>query len=174
MEDTIALIDQLIEEHKAIGDKAQSIETVANDANLLSGLQDARETFVPGRLDQKQGLAKLEEQVREIGEWLEKHFNREETALLQAIEKDGDSRIVTAFNSLLLEHTDLKNRIAHTKNHIAELVGGGMAAHQWAASAGDMQTHLSHTRKLLESHAGIENELFRELRQHLQEKMGRK
>ena len=174
MEDTIALIDQLIKEHKVISDRVQSIEKVANDASLLTDLQDARETFVPGRLDQKQSLARLEEQVQAIGTWLEKHFNREETALLQAIEKDGDSKLVTAFNSLLLEHTDLKNRIAHTKNHIAELVGGGMAAHRWAASAGDMQTHLSHTRKLLEAHAGIENELFRELRQHLMEKTGRK
>ena len=136
-------------------------------------LKDASETFVPGRLDQKKSLEKLEDMVQTMGDWLEKHFNREETALLKAIEKHGDSKFLTALNSLLLEHADLKNRMTHTRSHVAELAGGGMAAHQWAASAGDMRAHMNHTRKLLEAHAGIENELFHELRQHLMKKTER-
>jgi hemerythrin-like domain-containing protein len=167
MDETLALIEQLIKEHKVISDNIQSIEAAANDASLLADLEDAGETFVPGRFDQKQSLEKLEGLVQTIESWLEKHFNREETALLKAIEQHGDSKFVTAFNSLLLEHADLKNRVAQTRSHVAELAAGGMGAHQWAASASDMRAHLNHTRKLLEAHAGIENELFAELRQHL-------
>ena len=70
-------------------------------------------------------------------------------------------------NSLLLEHEDLRNRLVHAKEHVTELISGGLARHQWEASANDMRAHLSHTRKLLEAHAAIEHELFVSMREHL-------
>ncbi len=170
MEEIVALIDNLIDEHKAIVKDAQSLEQVANDASLLEDLAEARGTFVPGRFDQKQNLHKLQELLETIAQGLQAHFNREETGLLAAFEKHGDRKLVTTLNSLLLEHEDLRNRLAHAKDHVAELVSGGLARHQWEASANDMRAHLSHTRKLLEAHAAIENELFVELRQHLKKK----
>ena len=103
-----------------------------------------------------------------IDKGLQAHFNREETGLLAAFEKHGGRKLVTALNSLLLEHKDLRSRLAHAKDHIAELMSGGLARQRWEASANDMRAHLSHTRKLLEAHAAIENELLVELRRHLQ------
>lgn len=170
MEEIVTLIDNLIDEHKAIVKDAQSLEQVANDASLLEDLAEARGTFVPGRFDQKQNLHKLQELLETIAQGLQAHFNREETGLLAAFEKHGDRKLVTTLNSLLLEHEDLRNRLAHSKEHVAELVSGGLARHLWEASANDMRAHLSHTRKLLEAHAAIENELFVELRQHLKKK----
>jgi iron-sulfur cluster repair protein YtfE (RIC family) len=170
MDETVAMIDKLIAEHKVIIKDAQSLERVANDASALVELEDAKDTFVPGRFDQKQNLQKLQESIAAIDRGLQEHFNREETALLVAFEKHGDTKLVTALNSLLLEHKDLINRLAHSKEHINELVNGGLGRHQWEASANDMRAHLSHTRKLLEAHAAIENELFVELRQHLKRK----
>jgi iron-sulfur cluster repair protein YtfE (RIC family) len=167
MEETVALIDTLIEEHKVILKDAQSLEQVANDASLLADLAEAKESFVPGRFDQNQSLQKLQESLEAIAHRLEAHFNREETILLAAFEKHGDRKLVTTLNSLLLEHEDLRNRLAHAKEHVAELVSGGLARHQWEASAHDTRAHLSHTRKLLEAHANIENELFVDMRQHL-------
>lgn len=166
MEDIVALIDNLIDEHKVIIKDAQSLEQVANDASTLVDLEEARETFVPGRLDQKQSLQKLQELLETIDQGLQAHFNREESGLLAAFEKHGDRKLVTTLKSLLLEHEDLRNRLAHAKDHVAELVSGGLARHQWEASANDMRAHLSHTRKLLEAHAAIENELFVAMRQH--------
>jgi len=166
MEDIVALIDRLIDEHKVIIKDARSLEQVANDASALAELAEARETFVPGRFDQKQSLQKLQESLEAIDQGLQAHFNREETGLLAAFEKHGDRKLVTTLNSLLLEHEDLRNRLAHTREHIAELVSGGMARHLWEASANDMRAHLSHTRKLLEAHAAIENELFIDMRRH--------
>jgi len=166
---TLALIEKLIEEHKVISKNAQSLEKAANDASLLTDLKDAREDFVPGRFDQNEKLKKLQELIASMNTWLDDHFNREETTLLKAVEQHGERKFVTALNSLLLEHSDLRNRLAHSKEHIAELTGGSMARHQWDASANDMRAHLSHTRKLLEAHAVMENELFAELRKYLKE-----
>ena len=136
---------------------------------LLSDLKEAKDTFVPGRFDQNQTLQKLQEMLEAIHTWLDKHFNREETVLLSAVEQDGDRKFVTALNSLLLEHTDLRNRITSSKRDVAQLSGGGLARHLWDASANDMRVHISHTRKLLEAHAAMENDLFRDLQKHLQE-----
>jgi len=173
MDETLVLINELINEHKIIRKKTQSLEQVANDAILLEKLEEAKETFVPGRFDQKQSLQKLQELLNSIAIWLDEHFNREETALLIAVEKHGERKLVTALNSLLLEHADLRNRLVHAREHVAELLSGGLASHQWAASASDMRVHLRHTRKLLEAHAATENELFVELRRHLKKKKDR-
>lgn len=169
MEDILKLIDQLIAEHKAISERTLSLEKVANDASLLADLDEAKTTFVPGRFNQSQSLKELQEMLAGIDTWLDRHFNREETILLKAVETDGDRKFITALNSLLLEHTDLRNRITHAKQHVAELTGGGLGKHQWDASANDMRTHLAHTRRLLGDHAAMENELFGELRRHLKE-----
>jgi hypothetical protein len=173
MDETLALIEKLIAEHKVLNEKAQSLEQAANDASLLKDLKEAKDTFVPGRFDQGHSLQKLQEMLEAIDTQLDKHFNREETALLTAVERHGDSKLVTALNSLLLEHTDLRNRMTHSKGHVAELMSGALARHRWDASANDMRAHLTHTRKLLEAHATMENELFTELRRHLKEESKR-
>lgn len=167
MNETLKLIDQLIAEHKVMNERALNIEKAANDASLLSDLKEARETFVPGRFDQKQSLEKLQEMLVSIESWLDKHFNREETILLSAVEKHGERKLITTLNSLLREHTDLRKRMVHSKKHVAELTGGGLSRHRWDASANDMRAHLTHTRKVLENHASTENALFAELRRHL-------
>jgi hypothetical protein len=173
MEEVVALMDRLIEEHKAISRGISSLEQLANDASALEALEKARDTFVPGRFDQKENLQQLQKSIDGLSQGLDAHFNREETTLLAAFEQRGSRELVTALNSLLLEHKDLRNRLAHARKHIAELVSGGMGRHQWEASAHDMRTHLSHTRKLLEAHAAVENELFVSMRQYLQSEKDR-
>ena len=173
MEEITALIDRIISEHKVIKERVQSLEQAANDASTLVELKEAKEAFVPGRFDQKQGLQRLQELLETIDKGLQEHFDREETGLLAAFEKRGDKKLVTTLNSLLLEHKDLRNRLACSKGQVAELVSGGLARHQWEAGANDMRAYLSHTRKLLEAHAVIENELLVELRQHLKEENNR-
>ena len=170
MTTAVELIDQLIAEHKLIDERTENLEHTASDASLLKDLQDARETFIPGRLDQSKNLDKLRSMLDSISPWLNKHFEREETALLGMVEELGDRELITALNSLLLEHTDLRNRIFQLEDHITELKSGSLARHRWDASANDMRAHLTHTRKLLGAHAAMENDLFVELRRHLTER----
>ena len=167
MEETKALLDTIIKEHETILQRAQALEQVANDVEAAVGLDKAKETFMPGRFDQKQGLQKLQELLETIDRGLQAHFNREETGLLAAFEKHGDSRLVSVLNSLLLEHKDLKQRFDHTKNQVTELISGQLARHIWEASAHDMRAYISHTLKLLETHALNEHELLLTLRENL-------
>jgi iron-sulfur cluster repair protein YtfE (RIC family) len=161
------LIEQIIEEHKTIRQRLQSMEEVANDTEALRGFEKAQEGFMPGRFDQKLGLGRLEELVNLVDQGLQTHFDREETALLAAFEEQGDRELASAFHSLLLEHRDLRNRLAHTRDHISQLTGGELPRHHWEATAYDMRAHISHTRRLLEAHAEVEQELLQSLRRRL-------
>ena len=167
MEETLALIEKIVEEHKSIMQGVRSLEQAASDAEAIVGLEKAKETFMPGRLEQEQGLKKLQASLEAIDQGLRAHFNREETGLMNVFEKHGNKELASALRSLLLEHEDLRNRLAHAKKHVAELVSGGLSRHLWEASAHDMRAHISHTRKLLEAHAEIEQELFHRLRTEL-------
>jgi hemerythrin-like domain-containing protein len=167
MADTLQLIDQLIEEHKMIAEKTRSIENAVNDSRLIADITQARDTFVPGKFDQVQKLKELEEMLKAIEIWLEKHFSREETILLHAVEEFGDTELVTALNKLLFEHSDLRHRLVHSKKRVAELLGGSLSRTIWDTTAIDTGTYLGHTRTLLGTHAGAEDQLFSKLRKKI-------
>lgn len=170
MEEALSVVERIIEEHKVIKQNFQTLERVANDASALLELEETKEDFMPGRFNPRQGLQRLAESLEVIEKGLQAHFNREETALLAVFDKHGDEELASSLRSLLLEHEDLRNRFTHSKKHVAELVGGGLSRHLWEASAHDMRAYISHTRKLLEAHAEIEQELLNRLRSLLSAK----
>ena len=170
MNEVITLIDEIIKDHVMIIQRVQTLEQVANDAEALVGLEKAKETFMPGRLEHKQSLQKLSDLLDKVFEGLQAHFNREEKGLLTAFEKHGGQELVTTLRSLLLEHEDLRERFNQSKEDVAKLMRGGMSRHVWEASAHDMRAHITHTRKLLEAHAEIEQELLHALRKQLEGK----
>jgi hypothetical protein len=168
MEDALAIIEQIIAEHKVISQHFQATEQIANDAEALTSFDNAKEVFMPGRLAPQSGLQELQASLDKIEPGLLRHFHLEETRLPDIVGKYGDEENKSDLRSLLLEHEDLRNRLAHSKKHVLELIEGGLSRHLWEASAHDMRAYFSHTRKLLGAHAGIEYELLHELRRKLQ------
>ena len=65
MEEVLALIGKLLEEHKLIKQRAQTLEQIANDISALVGLDEAKEDFMPGKFDQRQGLQKMQSPWKE-------------------------------------------------------------------------------------------------------------
>jgi len=173
MKKELAVIERIIEEHKVIKERVQTLERAANDAEALIGFEQAKEAFMPGRLDQKKGLKVLGELLGVVEQGLHKHFSYEEAELPGVVESCGDEDLSSDLNSLFLEHQDLRNRIAHSKRHVADLVSGNMSRHLWEASAHDMRAHISYTRKLLEAHVEIEMELLHRLRDNLRKAAGK-
>ena len=167
MEDDLEIIERVIAEHETIKQHFHNLEQVANDAQAMMGFEQAKEAFMPGRLDQKQGLHELEDTLKAIEDGLHEHFHFEETSLPTVVARYSDEELKSSLRSILLEHIDLRNRLVHSTKHVSELVSGGMARHHWEASAHDMRAYISHTRKLLEAHAEIEQELLYKLRSRL-------
>jgi len=170
MEEAFALIDQLIEEHKQILQRFQTAEQVANDAVTILELDKAKEDFVPGRFgDQRQGLQDLQESLEAIEKGLQRHFDREETGLLTVFEQHRGGMLASGLRVLLLEHQEIKDRIAESKKEVAELVSGDLSREVREGRAWGVRVYLSHTRKLLQAHAQSEQELFYKLRTELME-----
>ncbi|MFH1651657.1 MAG: hemerythrin domain-containing protein [Chloroflexota bacterium] len=168
MDDIINLIDQLIAEHRMFGRQAKELEKVANDVQAIAGLEKAQDAFMPGRLDQKKGLQQFWELLESYGEGINAHFDREETALLRAFEKQGDKELVSALNSLLAEHVDLRGRLEEMKKHTVELISGELGSHFWSAKAHDTRVYMGHTVRLINVHARSEYGLFTSLKKELQ------
>jgi hemerythrin-like domain-containing protein len=170
MEEAFALIDQLIEEHKQILQRFQTAEQVANDAVAILELDKAEEGFVPGRFgDQRQGLQNLQELLEAIEEGLQGHFDREETGLLTIFEQHRGGMLASGLRVLLLEHQEIKDRIAESKKEVAELASGNLSREVREGGAWGVRVYLSHTRKLIQAHAQSEQELFYKLRTELME-----
>ena len=169
MKETLALIDQIIEEHQVAFQRFKNLEGMFGDTAAISGIDTAKEAFMPGRLDGTNGLQKFLESLEIIDQGLLAHFDREETALLDAFERYGDKILVSDLKALLAQHADLRDRLTHAKKHVTELISGELARHRWEASAHDMRAHISHTRKLLQEHASGEQPLFLTLRKRLAE-----
>jgi hemerythrin-like domain-containing protein len=168
VEQAIALIDQLIEQHKQILQKLQATEQAANDVGAMIQLDKAKEDFVPGRFsDQKQGLQSLQKSLEAIDNGLQKHFNLEEKRLLTIFEQYGSETLASGLRLLILEHQELKDRIAESKKEVAELVTQSASREVREGKAWGVRVYISHTRKLIEAHAQSEQELFHKLRAEL-------
>ena len=168
IKEALALIKLIIEEHKIILQKVQTLEQVANDASAIKGLDQAEKGFVPGRLnDQRRVLQTWQESVEIVDQGLQDHFDREETRLSTAFDKCGDSMLASALRALLLEHGELRNRLAKARKDVAELTNGGAQREVWEGRAWGARVYITHTRKLIEAHHQSEQKLLLTLRMKL-------
>jgi len=173
MEDAIALIDKIIEEHKTISQELQDFEQIANDAKAITAFDKSKEVFMPGRFNDKQGLEAFAQLLDTITEGMHGHFGREEGPLMGVLKEHGEEELRTAMHSLLLEHENLKKRLAYTKNEVTILQVGKLPTQLWQARGYDMRAYITHTRNLFEEHARLEQDLLHTLRSELSGKQAR-
>lgn len=165
MDETISLIDAVIEEHKQLIEGIQASEHVVNDLTATLELDRAADGFEPASLDRSQAsMQDLQRSLDKVDDGLQAHFSREETALLKTFEDHGGRALASALRALLVEHQGLKDRIDKSKQQVAELLSGGMSRSVWEPMAYGLRAHIRHTRRLLEAHAQSEHELLQELR----------
>jgi hemerythrin-like domain-containing protein len=167
MDETRRLIDQLIAEHKTVDEKTGSLEKAVNDVRLLSSLKEVGNTFVQGGIPEDTDLKNLAQMLNVITSWLDRHFDREENILRPAVIKYGNYKFVHSLDSILFEHSDLRDRMAQARLHIDELMAGGLDPVRHDAAVRDLRVHISHSRRLLETHAAQENHFLTEFRRHL-------
>lgn len=171
VEEALDLIKKIIKEHKLILQRALTLAQAINDVSAMLELDRAKEDFVPGRFgDQRRALQIWQESIEALDEGLQAHFDREEKGLLTAFEKYGDRMLASALHVLLLEHEELRNRLAKSKTETAELAVEGLSRGVWEGKAWGLRVYVSHTRNLLEAHAKSEQELLLTLRRRLKER----
>lgn len=167
MEEIITLIDKVIEEHKVILERISDLEPLANDVGAITGFREAEDASLPISFERKQNLPKLDRLLGAISQRLRGHFNREETALLSGFHQHGDARLLSAFESLLSEHEDIRNHLIRSRNRVAQLSEDGLSRQEWEARADSMRAAMTETRELIAAHAGNEQGLLLTLRRKL-------
>lgn len=161
---SVTLIDELLEEHKVILKDLEGLSQVCSDANVLKELSTADKDFSPGRLNRSESLKRVQESLAGCEQGLAVHFEREETALLEIFKRHGDEKQMSDFRTMLRQHAEITDRMAHSKKQADRLISGEISGGHWNAAANDMLTYMNKTRKLIEEHASGERQLFRTLR----------
>ena len=174
MKDILATINQIIKEHEVILQQITELDHVVNDAEALTSIDKAKEVFMPGRLDDNQGLQQLQDLCVRIEEGLNAHFKREEIQLLAAFQDHGDEKLANALRTLLLDHKELRNRLVHEKQCVSDLATRQLSRSIWEATAHDLRAHITHTRKLIEAHAESEQTLLHALRKEISDEQSGK
>ncbi len=168
---TLTLLDELIKEHRVIRQGLEAAMQVANDAGAIFELAKAKQNFVPGRLaDHRRPLQDLQKTLDTVEQGLNRHFEREEKALLVLFQEHGSGMLTSALRILLLEHKELKDRITESKKEVAELVSTRLPRELSEGRAWGVRVYISHTQKLMGAHAHSEEELFQKLRDELTRK----
>jgi hypothetical protein len=167
MADIIGIIDKIIEEHKVILTQAAQFEKITNDAGAMMAITKSKEVFMPGRLDQSQGLKNFEDLRNSIQEGLSAHFHREETSLLDAILDYGDKNIIAELKILLSEHWSFRTSLEELKAESNELINGQLSRAMWEPKAYGMRAHITELHTRLEQHAKNEQLLLNDVRKQL-------
>ncbi len=166
MQEVIDLIGKITADHEKITRDIASTQKVCTDIDAISELGATSEHVVPRRLpDQSPGLKKLEASLMEVEKGLTTHFDLEEKSLLKAFEIHGDMTIATALNTLLLEHSDIRNRLAHAKSSLKELMTERLSREVWEGKLWGLKAYINQTGKIIEMHAENEHELMQTLRE---------
>jgi len=135
-------------------------------------LDRAQEDFVPERLtSRQQGVRSWQESLEMVRRGIEAHFNREETALLPAVEEYGDEAQLSRLRGWLAEHAELRERLAKLDIDVAELNAAEAHHVVWHGKAWGIRVYMNHTLKLFERHAKGEQKLLLAMKKGLQERI---
>ena len=170
MSEAIRLVDQILDEHKKIGEDFKSLEGVSGDVEAAAKLAGERVKgdFVPLSLDDHgEGLRRWMEQLEALEKGLKAHFKREETGLAEAFKHEGTPALVKALDELLSEHAELIRHIEKLRSDADAIATGGMRIEVWEGKGWGMKYNIEKLRQDLFAHAERENDLFTRLKSHM-------
>lgn len=168
MEDTLSLIDQVIDDHKYKMHGIQVTDNAANDIVALFELYKPVEGGTPlSSSDYRQHMSELQSSLDRVEELLHKHFEREEKVLKTAYEVKPEKAISSAISLLMDEHDEIKRHVQREKNNIAEIIAGGLSNNEVRGKSYMVRAYLRHTMKLIEAHIQTEEKLLKSLREEL-------
>jgi hypothetical protein len=169
MKKELALLDKLEAEHKELMSGAQRLGNITSDLDAMTSLEKTSEDFAPQRTERrKQILEDLRLSLEVIDEKLSDHFNREEKDLLTLCQTRSNAAFGWALLNLVVEHGEIKNRIAKSRLDATALATEDLSPYTWVSRAYPMRFYLNHTRRRLQAHAESEQELLNALRSKLQ------
>jgi hypothetical protein len=156
----LTIIETIIEEHKIILADFQKMENVVNDAGALNAIEKSKDIFRPGQLSPREGLQQLKGLRDKVDTGISVHFNREETALLQAFQEYGKTDLMLALKTLLTEHGEIRSELDILEGQIDELLTEKPSRALWESKGYDLRARINQVHKTMAEHATDEQLLL--------------
>ena len=161
--DEIEIIDELITEHRQIGENMKAYKCTMDDLCGAQRLEDAKESLVPSRFeDSRKKVEQIDEDLGHTVNDLEHHFNREENVLLEAFERHGSAELASLLHELLSEHSAIRSQLEAARVEASELITDRSSLSVWQPRAWALRTRIATVGRELESHASREEDLFQQ------------
>jgi len=171
MSETLALVEQILDEHKQIHGSFEKLGNIGSDAAAAAelGTEKTKDYFVPKSLDDKgEGHKRWMGLLEAIEDGLKAHFEREETALAAAFKREGTQELADALDKLLAEHKTINEHVDKLKKNAADVASGGEKIEVWEGSGWGMKTNVETLRDEIMAHADRERVLLGKMKDHLQ------
>lgn len=164
MEDNLAIIRRIIEEHQAIRRHVKLVGDSASDREAMNALTKARAEWIPGRLEilsEKQ--KRLQQTLSFLDEGLSNHFHYEQTYLPPLL---GE----LLMRALLLEHGEIRKEIDEAKSIVADTKLDELSREELLSEESNVHQVVGTLCQLVEEHATKEEMLLEMLQRALEEK----
>ena len=164
MENYLATIRKVIEEHQTIREHVKLVGDSVSDREALTSLERARADWIPGRLEiLVEGQKKLQQALSSLDEGLKNHFAFEGTALRPLL---GE----LFMRALLLEHREIEREIDKAKSMVAKAKLEGLNREELLSKESHMQQMINSICLLVEEHAAKEEAILDMIKRALEDK----
>ncbi len=170
MTEALAIVEQILDEHKQIHTSFKSLGQVTGDIEAAARLDtnETKEYLVPKSLDdQGKGLLHWKEILESIELGLKAHFHKEETALTAAFEREGTPELADALRQLLAEHTEINAQIAKLLKDADDIASAKEKIQVWEGKGWGMKINIERIQARIAAHAESERELLGRMKKHL-------
>lgn len=164
MQDKLAIIKRIIDEHQTIKGHVKLVGDSVSDEEALAALQKAHADFIPGRLEvMSEKQKKLQQTMSALDEGLKNHFAFEEKALPPLL---GE----LLMQALILEHREIKNEIDEAKSTVESIKLEGLSREELLSKESHIQQMVGGICQLVEEHATKEEAILEMVQRALEEK----
>jgi len=164
MADNLKIVNRAIEEHHIIRKHVKLVGDSVSDLEALFSLQQARPDWILSSaeaLPEKQD--KLQQTISALDEGLKNHFSFEEKLLPPLFGK-------FLMQALILDHREIKKRIAETKSLVANTKLEGLSRKELLSQKAQIQQKVEDILQLVEEHADKEETILKMLQKALEVK----
>ncbi len=164
MEDSLTMINRLIEQHQAIRGHLKLVGDSISDAEAVASLEATQDDWIPGRpgiLAEKQ--KKLQQMLRSLDEGLKNHFAFEEEALPPLL---GE----LFMRALILDHQQINKEIDEARSTVAATGLEGLNREESLSRESYVQQVANSLCDLVGEHATREETILGMLQRALTEK----
>lgn len=164
MEDDLAIIRKIIDEHQAIKGHIKLVGDSLSDQEAMKALTRARADWIPGRLEilsEKQ--ARLQRTMSALDEGLNRHFCYEEKYLPPLL---GE----LLMRALLLDHEEIRREIDAAKSMVMDTSLEGLSRTELLSKEAYINRTISNIGQAVDEHATNEEVLLEMLQRALEEK----